>query len=193
MHICNYFCNNSSDISRERMRFSYEELHISGVLEHGVCHLLPPNMLASNCQREEVLALLLLVANLDPRPLSNLGNLVASYHVLALVSQGDIGRRDNSSNTCHVSNFYVKAKIKLSGGVHLEVFCRLDIKHDFSFRTQLRNSNQLVKAIWDTSLFGDEGDHVAPIQPRTMLCTIALCTMHYIYALCICSFFSTHM
>ena len=51
------------------------EPHISWVLELRVCHLPPPNMLASNGQREEVLAILLLVADLDPRPLSNPGQL----------------------------------------------------------------------------------------------------------------------
>ena len=52
------------------------ELHISWVLERRVIHLAPPNIPTSNCQREEVLAVLLLVADLDPRPLSNPGQLV---------------------------------------------------------------------------------------------------------------------
>ena len=107
----------SSDKSRQRMRVSYEELHISWVLEHRVCHLPPPNMLASNCQREEVLALLFLVADLDPRPLSNIGSLVASYHVPALelvVStaeirpQDDLWRRDSSTNKCIAPNVNAK-------------------------------------------------------------------------------------
>ena len=66
--------DHSSHKSRQRMSPTLAsplmaangELNISWVMERRFVHLLPPNLLATNCQREEVLALLLLVADLDP-------------------------------------------------------------------------------------------------------------------------------
>ena len=151
------------------------EPHISGVLEHRVCHLPPPNMLASNCQREEVLALLFLVADLDPRPLSNIGSLVASYHVPALDlvvstaeirSQDDLWRKDNSTNKCIAPNVNAKCAIILSGVLHLEMFCEFNVVQDFPLRLQLWNCSQPVNLIWNPALPSVKEDKVAPICKR---------------------------
>ena len=151
------------------------DLHISWVLELKVCHLLPPNMLASNCEREEVLAVLLLVADLDPRPLSNLRDLAAIYHVpvIGLVvvpaempSQDDLCRRDSSTNKCMAPNANIKYGIILSGVLHLEMFCAFDVVQDFPLRRQLWNCNQLVRLIWNLVLLSVKEDKVAPICKR---------------------------
>ena len=133
------------------------ELHISWVLERWVIHLPPPNMPASNCQREEVLAVLLLVADLDPRPLSNIGDLVASYNSPCkdLVvftaeipdAQNDLWRRDSGKNICIAPNANIKYVIILSGVLHLEMFCAFDVVQDFPLRPQLWNCHQLVAHI----------------------------------------------
>ena len=157
------------------LRAANVELHISWVLELRVCHRLPPNMLASNCQREEVLAVLLLVADLDPRPLSNIGSLVASYHVPALelvVStaeirpQDDLWRRDSSTNKCIAPNVNAKCGITLSGVLHLEMFGGFDVVQDFPLCLQLWNCNQLVGHIWDLVLLSVKEDQVAPLCKR---------------------------
>ena len=44
----------------------------SGASEFPRCNLLPAKLLASNSQVEEVLVILLLVTDLDPRPFANL-------------------------------------------------------------------------------------------------------------------------
>ena len=152
-----------------------DELHISGVLEHRVCDLPPPNMLAPNCQREEVLAVLLLVADLDPRPLSNLGNLVASCNLLGMVlvvitaeipSQEDLWRRDRSMKKCIEPNVNAEFDINLSGVLHLEIFCAFNIIQDFPLRLQLWNCNQILGHIWDLVLLSVKEDQVAPICKR---------------------------
>ena len=151
------------------------EPHISGVLEHRVCHLPPPNMLASNCQREEVLAVLLLVADLDPRPLSNIGSLVASYHApgleLIVITaeiryQADLWRRDSSTNKGIPPNVNAKCDIILSGVLHLEMFCAFDVVQDFPLRVQLWNCHQLVAHIWDLVLLSVKEDQVPPVCKR---------------------------
>ena len=132
-------------------------------------------MHASNCQREEVLAVLLLMADLDPRPLSNIGSLVASYHVPALelvVStaeirpQDDLWRRDSSRNKCIAPNVNAKCDIILSGVLHLDMFCAFNVVQDFPLRLQLWNCNQLVGLIWDLVLLSVKEDQVAPICKR---------------------------
>ena len=176
--------NHSSHKSRQRMdlplgrpwKAANVEPHISGVLEHRVCDLLPPNMLASNCQREEVLAvLLLLVADLDPRPLSNLGNLIASCNLpgtgLVVIttdipSQDDLWRRDRSTNKCIEPKVNAKCDINLSGVLLLEIFCAFNVVQDLPLRLQLWNCNQLVILIWNLVLLSVKEDQVAPICKR---------------------------
>ena len=152
-----------------------EELHISWVLERWVIHLPPPNMPASNCQREEVLAVLLLVADLDPRPLSNLRDPAATYHVpvIGLVvvpaempSQDNSCRRDSSTNNCIAPNANIKCGIILSGVLHLEMFGGFDVVQDFPMCLQLWNCNQLVILIWNLVLLSVKEDKVAPICKR---------------------------
>ena len=132
-------------------------------------------MPASNCQREEVLAVLLLVADLDPRPLSNLRDLAALYHVpvIGLVvvpaempSQDNSCRRDSSTNKCMAPNANIKYGIILSGVLHLEMFGGFDVVQDFPMLLQLWNCNQLVGLIWNLVLLGVKEDQVAPICKR---------------------------
>ena len=157
----------SSDKSRQKMKASYEELHISWVLEHRVCHLPPPNMLASNCQREEVLALLPLVADLDPRPLSNHEKLVASCNLLGMgmvvitaeiPCQDDLWRTDSNTKKCIEPNVDAKYGIILSGVLHLQIFYEFDVIQDFPLRLQLWNCYQLVKLIWNPVLLSVRED-----------------------------------
>ena len=151
------------------------ELHISWVLERWVVHLPPQNMPTPNCQREEALAILLLVADLDPRPLYNLRDLAAIYHVpvIGLVvvpaempSQDNSCRRDSSTNKCMAPNANIKYGIILSGVLHLEMFCAFNVVHDFPLRRQLWNCNQLVRLIWNLVLLSVKEDKVAPICKR---------------------------
>ena len=106
------------------------ELHISWVLERRVFHLLLPNLLASNCQREEVLAVLLPVADLDPRPLSNIGNRVAKYNIpgtglvviiAEMPSQDNLWRTDTYMNSCIAPNVNKKGNKNLPWGFQFEM------------------------------------------------------------------------
>ena len=157
------------------MKASYEELHISWVLERWVIHLPPPNSPASNCQREEVLAVLLLMADLDPRPLSNLRDLAALYQVsvkgLVVVpaempSQDNSCRRDSSTNNCTAPKVNIKCGIILSGVLHLEMFCAFNVVQDFPLRLQLWNCSQLVELIWNLVRLSVKEDQVAPVCKR---------------------------
>ena len=132
-------------------------------------------MPASNCQREEVLAVLLLVADLDTRPLSNLRDLAALYHVpvkgLVVVpaempSQDNSCRRDSSTNNCTAPKVNIKCGIILSGVLHLEMFCAFNVVQDFPLRLQLWNCNQLNWLIWNLVLLSVKEDQVAPICKR---------------------------
>ena len=170
--------DHSSQRSRQRKgvpSVANVDLHISWVLELKVCHLLPPNMLASNCEREEVLAVLLLVADLDPRPLSNIGDLVTNYNspckelvviTAEIPSQDDLWRRDSSTNICIAPHPNTKYVIILSGVLHLEMFCAFDVVQDFPLRLQLCNCNQLVGHIWNLVLLSVKEDQVAPVCKR---------------------------
>ena len=123
-----------------------------------------------------MLAVLLLVADLDPCPLSNLRDLSAVYQVSAIglvvvvpaemPSQDNSCRRDSSTNNCIAPNANIKCGIILSGVLHLEMFCAFDVVQDFPLRLQLCNCNQLVGHIWNLVLLSVKEDKVAPICKR---------------------------
>ena len=123
-----------------------------------------------------MLAVLLLVADLDPCPLSNLRDLSAVYQVSAIglvvvvpaemPSQDDLCRRDSSTNKCMAPNANITYGIILSGVLHLEMFCAFNVVQDFPLRRQLWNCNQLVRLIWNLVLLSVKEDKVAPICKR---------------------------
>ena len=163
------------DESRLNPMFFYVYCDISHFPELWVSRLLLLQLPAFNSEGEEVLAVLLLVADLDPRPLSNLRDLVALYHVpvngLVVViaeipSQDNFCRRESSTNNCIAPNVNIKCGIILSGVLHLEMFCAFDVVQDFPLRLQLCNCNQLVGHIWNLVLLSVKEDKVAPICKR---------------------------
>ena len=62
---------NESGLLSSPLRVTKDDFDIVHFSELRVCHLFPCHLCSSDAQGEEVLAVLLLVADLNPRPLSD--------------------------------------------------------------------------------------------------------------------------
>ena len=140
--MCNYFCKTTTLRTKPGRGWTLTwtvpgrqpilSFTLVGFLSAGsfTSSVLLPNLLASNCQREEVFAVLLLVADLDPRPLVNFGNRVAKYNIpgtglvviiAEMPSQDNLWRTDTYMNSCIAPNVNKKGNKNLPWGFQFEM------------------------------------------------------------------------